>query len=531
MTAAKVTIDAGRIEGRTAADGKVRSFLGIPYAAPPVGDLRWRPPHPVMKWRGTRQALRYGPSSLQPRVAANSLYCGGERDVSEDCLYLNVWTGAAGESARPVLVWFHFGGFQFGSASNPIYDGAVLAREGATVVSVNYRLGRLGFLAHPALSAESDWGVSGNYGMLDQLAALRWVQENIEAFGGDPAKVTVLGLSAGGHSVHNLRASDLAEGLFQRAVAHSGPGVAPVIDGPGHPAGPHSLAAAEQAGEEVADQLDARTATQLRAIPAETLAAVRLPRVAGPWMSDMLPGSPTSMHAFDSAYPVVDGYVLRESPLTAYQTGRTLDVPMIVGNVGNEGSGLSYLRTLDEYHHYVNDEYGDHAQLLLDLYPTESDADVPASSRALEGDRVFTWSGWTAARLQANAGKAPVWFYNFLRQPPVVGDVAERHYAGAYHGAELPYLFGTYAVWDWPWTDADHALGRQLRSTWLRFAETGDPSGVAGDGSAIPVWDPFSVHAPSALAWDVPTPTMVEVPHRERLAAFDTIHGLTDDLP
>ncbi len=532
MTAAHVAVTSGRIEGIASPDRRVRTFLGVPYAAPPVGDLRWRPPQPVQPWTGIRTALRHAASAPQPRPATNSLYCGGEREFSEDCLYLNVWTGPAGEPARPVLVWFHFGGFQFGSASNPVYDGEVLAREGATVVGVNYRLNRLGFFAHPALSAESDHGVSGNYGMLDQIAALHWVRDNIEAFGGDPTRVTVMGVSAGGHSVHNLRASDLAEGLFHRAVAQSGPGVAPVLDGPGHAASPQSLAAGEQAGSEVADLLGVRTAAQLRAVPAEALAAVMLPRSAGPWLSDSLPGLSTSMHIFDSAYPVVDGYVLRESPLTAYESGRVHDVPMIVGNTGNEGSGLPYLSNLHDFHEYVRNEYPAQADRLLDLYPAATDADVPAASRALEGDRVFVWSGWTAARLQSRTGRSPVWHYMFLRQPPIGphSDVAEKAYAAAFHGAELPYLFGTHHVWDWPWTNADYALGRELRAAWLAFAATGDPAGQPERIRAAPLWPEFSETEPTTLVWDLPNPSVDDVILHERIAALDDFNGLVGGL-
>jgi len=528
MTAAHATVTNGRIEGVAEPDGRVRTFLGIPFARPPVGDLRWRPPQPMAAWTGIRDATRYGPSAIQTRVAANSLYYGGEREFDEDCLYLNVWTGAPADSARPVLVWFHFGAFQFGSASNPIYDGRILAREGATVVSVNYRLNRLGFFAHPALSAESDHGVSGNYGLLDQLAALHWVRDNIEVFGGDPTRVTVMGVSAGGHSVHNLRASNLAAGLFHRAIAQSGPGVAPVLDGPGHAASPQSLAAGEQAGTEVADLLGVRTAAQLRAVPAEALGAVMLPRSAGPWLSDNLPGVSTSMHVFDSAYPVVDGYVLRESPLTAYQSGRALDVPMIVGNAGNEGSGLPYLTKLDDFHAYVRGAYGAHADRLLALYPATEDADVPAASRALEGDRIFVWSGWTAARLQARSGVSPVWHYNFRRPPPMRSDsdVVERPFAGAYHGAELAYLFGTFGVWDWSWTADDHRLGRQVRAAWLAFARTGNPAAPDSDALGTPYWPAFLEEEPTTMVWDVPQPVVSDVPSRERMATFDAFNGL-----
>ncbi|WP_331748254.1 carboxylesterase family protein [Streptomyces chartreusis] len=530
VSPARITVSSGRLEGNTTPDGRVRAFLGVPYAAPPVGELRWRPPQPVQPWSGTRSAQRHAPSAPQPLVPSNSLYCGGEREFSEDCLYLNVWTGPAGDVGRPVLVWLHFGGFQFGSASNPLYDGTVLAREGATVVGVNYRLGRLGFLAHPALSAESDHGVSGNFGMLDQIAALQWVRDNVEAFGGDPTKVTVMGVSAGGHSVHNLRASDLASGLFHRAVVHSGPGVAPVLHGPGHPANPQSLAAGEQAGSEVADLLGVRTAAQLRSVPAEALAEVVLPRAEGPWTFDLSPGASASMHIFDSAYPVVDGYVLRESPLTAYESGRALDVPMIVGNVGNEGSGLPCLTRLRDYHEYVHREYGPHADRLLRLYPAASDGDVPAASRALEADRVFVWSGWTAARLQSRGGGCPIRHYMFLRQPPIGADsdVAEKSFAAAFHGADLPYLFGTYDVWNWPWTAADRTLGRQLRAAWLAFADTGDPT--SGDSSLqLPSWPEFAEDAPTTMVWGLPAPIVSDVISRERMAAFDEINKTVED--
>lgn len=527
MSAAHAAVTGGRIQGTESSDGEVRAFLGVPYAAPPTGELRWRPPHPVRPWAGTRAAVRFAPSAPQPRVPANSLYYGGEDDFSEDCLYLNVWAGPTGGSARPVLVWFHFGGFQFGSASNPLYDGTALARQGAIVVGVNYRLGRLGFLAHPWLSAESDRGVSGNYGLQDQLAALRWVQENIEAFGGDPSRVTIMGVSAGGHSVHNLRATGLAEGLFHRAVAHSAPGVAPVLDGPGHPASVQTLAAGEQAGSELTDVLAVRNAAQLRALPAEALAAVALPRSQGPWTFDLIPGASTSMHVFDSAYPIVDGYVLPESPFTAYQSGRALDVPMIVGNVGNEGSGLPCLQNVSDYHDYVRAEYGVHADRLLDLYPAVCDSDVPEASRALEGDRIFVWSNWTAARLQSRTDRSPVWRYLFHRRPPIRtdSDIAEKSFAGAFHGADLPYLFDTHGVWDWPWTAADRALGHQMRSAWLAFALTGDPTSEIGSAPAM-VWPAFSEERPRTLIWDVAGPAVSEPQLDQRMAAFDAVHGL-----
>lgn len=195
-----IAVEQGRVRGRTSEDGLLRSFEGVPYARPPVGQLRWRPPQPAQPWRGMRDATSKGPAAPQPRLDRRSLYAEPDELQSEDCLYLNVWTGAESDIGRPVMVWLHYGGFQFGSAGNLLYDGEPMARAGATVVTLNYRLGRLGFFTHPALSAESVNGASGNYGLLDQIAALEWVQANISAFGGDPDNVTLFGVSAGGYS-------------------------------------------------------------------------------------------------------------------------------------------------------------------------------------------------------------------------------------------------------------------------------------------------------------------------------------------
>ena len=210
-----VTVDAGRLRGTSSSDGTVRSFLGVPYAAPPVGDLRWRPPQPVQGWSGIRDATAYGPASRQPAIPANSLYYGHETRFSEDCLYLNVWTGSvSGTAGRPVMVWLHPGAYQFGSGQNPLYDGSALARDGITLVTINHRLGRFGFLSHPLLSEESGYGGSGNYGLMDILEALRWIQRNIEQFGGSPDNVTLFGESGGASKIAALLAMPAAKGLF-----------------------------------------------------------------------------------------------------------------------------------------------------------------------------------------------------------------------------------------------------------------------------------------------------------------------------
>jgi para-nitrobenzyl esterase len=414
---APVRTDSGMLSGLRLPDD-LRAFRGIPYAVPPTGNLRWRPPQPLPPWEGVRSGIKFGSSSFQFPPPATSLYYGGETDFSEDCLYLNIWTGAEGTRNRPVLVWFHFGAFQFGSASNPMYDGTKLAADGITVVTVNYRLGRFGFLAHPELSDESGYHGSGNYGIMDQIAALNWIQRNIETFGGDSRNVTIGGASAGGGSVQILRSSPLAKQLFSKAICESAAGVAPTIDGRGHVAAYTTLAAAESAGKELLDFLGVSSIAKLREMPPAKILAAHLPHTKGPWKSDLWPGS-TSLSIFDTGNPIVDGYVLPESPLDALVAGRWADVPSLVGNVGNEASGLPHLDSLVDYHAYVDEAFGELAEEALRLYPATADLQVRASSLQLLADQVFVWPTWTSARLQARSLRSSAWYYILLRAPPV----------------------------------------------------------------------------------------------------------------
>ncbi|KAL4864219.1 Alpha/Beta hydrolase protein [Aspergillus spectabilis] len=464
-----------------------RAFLGVPYAAPPVGDLRWRPPQQPLSWLGVRSADRFGPSSIQFPPPATSLYSGGETEFSEDCLYLNIYTGPEGSNNRPVLVWFHFGAFQFGSGSNPVYDGAKLAGEGITVVTVNYRLGRLGFLVHPELSAETDYHGSGNYGIMDQIAALEWVQRNVQAFGGDPGNVTIGGASAGAASVYILRSSPLARSLFSKAICESGPGVAPTIDGHGHVATYTTLAAAEAAGAELLDLLEVRSIAELRSVPAEKIMTVHLPRTKGPWKSKMWPGS-TSLSIFDTTSPVIDGYVLPESPLATFLSGQAVDVPMLAGNVGDEATGLPHLGSLADYRAYVKESFDQCADDVFGLYPATTDLEVQASTLQLLADQVFVWPTWTAARLQVQKLKSPVWYYQFLREPPIPSNshVIEKDFAGAFHGAGVPYGFCNLDAWQWDWTDADRRLSQTMSSAWVRFMRTGNPNDSQDNGDTWP---------------------------------------------
>ncbi|KAI1110474.1 alpha/beta-hydrolase [Nemania sp. NC0429] len=501
---APIRVESGLLSGIQLAEGRV--FLGIPYAKPPVGDLRWKAPQRPLAWDGVRPANKFGPSSLQFPLPPTSIYYGGESDYSEDCLYLNVYTGAEPSSGTPVLVWLHFGAFVFGSAANPMYDGTRLAAQGITVVTVNYRLGRFGFLAHSDLSAESELAggdavrASGNYGIMDQIAALEWVQRNISAFGGDPARVTVGGASAGGASVHILRASPLAKGLFCRAICESGPGLTPVIDGPGHLAGYTTLAAAEEAGAELLDALGVSSIEQLRRLPAAQILAAHLPRAQGPWKSRSRPGS-VSLSIFDTANPIVDGRVLPESPLAALASGAAADVPLLCGNVADEATGLPHLDSLAEYRAFVGDmltaavatdDGHDHDDGTLSLYPAADDNDVQAATLRLLADQVFVWPTWAAARLSSrrktSSSSSPVWYYQIRRAPPVPATATEASYAGVFHCAGVPYALGTFDSWrpGWAWTDEDRRLSRELMGAVARFVTTGAP----GDGS-VGYWPPL----------------------------------------
>jgi para-nitrobenzyl esterase len=474
-----------------------------------------------------RPGDRFGLGSVQPAAPTASIYSGGETEFSEDCLYLNVYTGAEGATNRPVLVWFHFGAFVFGSGSNPMQDGTKLAAEGITVVTVNFRLGRFGFLALPELSAESGHQASGNYGIMDQIAALKWVQRNIEAFGGDPGNVTIGGASSGGASVHILRASPLAKGLFSKAICESGPGMAPAIDGPGHIAVYMTLAAAEEAGAELLRALGASSLAELRDMSPEKILAANLPRRQGPWRSYLRPTS-TSLSVYDTANPIVDGYVLPESPLAAFTSGRAADIPLLAGSTADDGTALPRLGSLADYHAFVTETFGGQASEALRLYPATTDAEVWTASWKLLAEQVFYWPTWTSARLQARYMKAPAWYYEFLRAPPIPADseIVERTFAGAFHLVGMLYAFGNLDAWQWDWSEADRSLSRKMMRAWVRFVRTGSPEGNEGGDDS---WPALSTTHDVVRIWDGDGESRLESPgqHAREVTAFwDKYYGL-----
>ncbi|KAJ3575212.1 hypothetical protein NPX13_g4116 [Xylaria arbuscula] len=499
-TCAPIVTGSGSISGLQSSNN-TRKFLGIPYASPPVGELRWRPPQPLQDWEGVRASDTYGPACIQPSTPKDSLYTTADTNFSEDCLYLNIFTGPENSTDRPVLVWFHYGAFVFGSEAHPMLDGTLLASEGITVVTVNFRLGRFGFLALPELSAESDHHASGNYGIMDQIAALEWVQKNIKSFGGDPEKVTIGGASSGGTSIHLLRSSPLAKGLFSKAICESGPGMARPSDGFGTIAIYMTLAAGEKAGTEVLDALGISSLAELRETPSDKILAVTLPRTQGVWESYLRPNSSTSLSVYDTANPIIDGYVVPQPPLEAFTSGDAADIPTLAGAVADDGTALPRLDSLAKYYDYLNGTFGDNADQALSLYPAAVDADVWNASWRLSADQVFRWPTWTSARLQSKNMKSPVWYYDFRRAPPIPANstLVEKDFAGAFHLVGMLYGFGNLDTWPWDWTEADRSLSRKVMKTWVRFVQSGSPEDEAeGVGS----WPPLTASQQLVRIWD-----------------------------
>lgn len=451
----------GAVEGIE--QGEAQAFLGIPYAAAPIGEGRWREPGPVAPWQGIRSAGQrslacqqglarpWGPYSAEFVAAA---------PVSEDCLYLNVWTpaqnarrrGSARESQRPlpVLLFIHGGAYQGGSGNLPIYDGAALAARGAVVVTINYRVGVFGFFAHPGLRRESPQNSSGNYGLLDQIAALRWVQANIERFGGDPANVTVAGESAGAASVNNLQMMPLARGLFHRAIAFSGASMA--IATP-------TLADGERTGEAFARGLEAETIAALRALPAERLVeASAVVPVAG--------GGPPALRFV----PFVDGAILPRDPADPRAQPATV-VPVMTGFNASEMIDLS-VSSPEQFIAAVRRRYGDHAERLLALYPHATEAQVRSSNELLARDRYMTGLLlWTAARANASGQRLFAYLYEHP-YPAVPGQPSW----GTFHSSGLPYIFGTIGLGSRNFGPGDPLIVRQWQDRILRFMQRGDPS-------------------------------------------------------
>ena len=455
--ASPVRIESGALRGVDA--NGLSIYKGVPYAAPPLGDLRWRDPQPIKSWKGVRKATAFAPACMQKGVSMP-----GETPpaVSEDCLYLNIWAPARKASERlPVIVWIHGGGYSNGSASMPLYWGDKLAQKGVIVVTVAYRLGPFGWLAHPELTGESAHHSSGNYGLLDQLAALHWIQRNIGAFGGDQKRVTIAGQSAGAMAVSELMASPLARGLFQRAIAESGGLFEPIQMAPDY-----LLANAEVVGKKYLTSLGVTSIAEMRKVPA----------------AQLLGGSAASI-----THPVIEPYVLPASPYEVFVSGRQNDVPILIGSNAEEARSLVDVAKVkaDTFAADLTAAFGPLPPALTTAYPYSTDAEARQARLDLERDLRFGWDMWAWARLQATTGHGPVYYYSFQQRLPFPADSVYAGW-GASHFAELWYVFDHLDQYSWQWTSADRNMAAEISTYWVNFAKSGDPN-----GAGVPQWPAF----------------------------------------
>ena len=481
-----VKTQAGLISGKTSDDQSVKIFMGIPFAAPPVGDLRWKAPQPVTPWEGVRACVNPPASAMQappkPFMCWSKEFMAPESPLSEDCLYLNVWTAAKTVQDKfPVMVWIHGGAFTGGSGTVPLYNGEAMSCKGVVFVTINYRLGILGFLAHPELSAESDLKTSGNYGILDQIAALKWVKENISAFGGDPANVTIDGQSAGAFSVNMLVVSPLAKGLFHRAIAQSGG-----MFGKQLSLG-QTLQSAEESGKQLTENLKITNIAALRAIPADSLLKIQ------------------------ARFGVTIDNVVIPPVYNTFVAGKHNDVSVISGWNADDGVSFGPPAKAVQFQENIKKQYGDKAGAFLKLFPAKTDEEA-AQSQKLVSQLFFGWNNYAWARLQSTKGTGKAYLYQFKRVPP-----GEPNY-GAFHSAEFGYALHNLKKWDRPFTDVDYKLENMMSGYWVNFAKTGDPN-----GEGLPVWPAFNENNPEIIELGDDVKAM-PLPYREQLKFMDEVN-------
>ena len=466
----------GELQGITDLTG-VKMFRGVPYALPPVGDLRWTNPQPPKSWKGVRMADKFGPQAMQRPIYSDMIFRSAGK--SEDCLYLNVWTPAKSATEKlPVLVYFFGGGFMAGDGSEYRYDGESMAQKGIVSVTISYRLGIFGFMAHPELTKQSPTHSSGNYGFMDQHAALIWVQKNIAAFGGDPGKVTIAGESAGSASVTAQVASPLSKGLFRAAIAESGSVLGNLS--------PQPLSVAEDAGVKFAATIGAKSLADLRKISADSLLQ---------WTAK-------------TRFPVtVDGYFFPESPQAIFSTGKQLDIPVLAGWNSAEVNYHSLLGsdapTLDNYNAAVKKIYGDRADEILKQYAAAKDSDVVQVATDLASDRFIAYATWKFIDLHSKTDGKFVYRYFFSRKrPPMVSDPnSGKDQMGAAHASEIEYALGN-LHYDkvYAWTPDDYKVSETMQNYFANFIKTGDPN---GDG--LPKWYGIQASRPKVMVIDVDT--------------------------
>ncbi|WP_428328742.1 carboxylesterase/lipase family protein [Mucilaginibacter sp.] len=467
-TADTVQIASGTISGVRSTASEVVAFKGIPFAAPPVGDLRWKAPQPVKPWQGVKKCDAFGPSPMQNKPVAFMVYTPEflipEKPISEDCLYLNVWTKANQGAKKPVFVWIYGGGFVSGGTAVPIYDGESLANKGIIFVSIPYRVGAFGYLVHPALTKESPNKASGNYALMDQIAALKWVKKNIAAFGGDPDNVTVAGQSAGAMSVNCLVASPLAKGLFNRAIAESGSqlvsALRPTI----------SLAEAEHQGVKLAESVHAASLKELRAMP-----AAELMKFAGKY------------------FPITDGYILPEPVPQIFAENKENDVALMTGWNADDAL-IGSFKNKEDFIKQAKEQYGAEADTFLKLYPAATDAEAKQSQIKISRDMTFAISAYKWAGLHSVKSKAPVYLYNFDHKLPATADYVKY---GAFHTGEVAYVMDNLKFLNRPWQPVDNELAKMMSTYWVNFITSGNPN-----GTGLPLWYRYNAKENRTMVFD-----------------------------
>ena len=489
---AQAPVTGGEVAGSVA--GGLSVFKGVPFAAPPVGELRWKAPQPVAPWPGVRQTTAFGAGCMQNPVMARQM--GADVPLSEDCLFIDVWTPAKTPGERlPVIAWIYGGGFNGGMTSVPLYDGANLARKGVVFVSISYRVGPFGFLATPELSQESGHG-SGNYGLLDQIAGLKWVQANIARFGGDPTKVTLLGHSAGAFAVSMLSASPLAKGLFRGVIAESGANFTPPQDTAWEGTNFQTLRMAEANGKTWLEGLGAHSLAEARALPAQTVEEAQRAK-----------GAPRF-------WPPLDGYVIPGDQYRLWRSGRFNDTPILVGNNSDEAAAFGARKLAPaDFEAEVRQGYGAKAAAILAAYPHADEAQATLAGKQLRRDTSFAWNAYTWARLQSSAGKGKAYVYWFDRP-------SARNPDGSGHGQEVGLVFGNLGLPGRPpATPEDQAISQEMQGYWINFATSGDPN-----GPGLSPWPAFTAAKPQVMRIGK-DPGAAPVPNLDKLKALDTYYA------
>jgi para-nitrobenzyl esterase len=505
---ASVKVEGGLVHG-IIEDG-LTVYRGIPFAAPPIGDLRWRAPQPVPQWEGVKETIKFAPACIQGMMMGPG---GSDPAPSEDCLYLNIWSPAKSPRDRvPVLVWIYGGGFAGGATSIPTFSGEKLARKGVVLVSIAYRVGQMGFFVHPELSAETKNHVSGNYGLLDMIAGLQWIQKNIAAFGGDPHRVSIFGESAGGIAVSMLCASPLAKGLFHGAISQSGGSFGPPRPATMPGENMKRLADAERSGEATLKSAGIASIAEARKLPPDKLSGGGRGQggrdMGGRGQAARGGGGPAGL----SNWPIIDGWVIPDDQYKLYEARRYNDVPVLIGYNSDEGLSFSPPRTPEDYIANVKSRFGPFADKLIAAYPPGTGT-VAKTARDLMRDAAFGWHTWIWARLQSKTGKSKVYYYYFDQHPDYPAG-SQQAGQGSPHGQEVAYVFQHMNPNQQP-TKSDEAISEAMATYWTNFAKFGNPN-----GSGLSKWPAFSDTSP-VLMYFAQTPHTGPVPSADALKVMD----------